>query len=256
MKNLILCFLVVLSTYFPPQAFAQKIPEGMVLIEPGCFKMGTNKVYDYLGGTPDKPDRPNDRERPVHKVCLDAYYLDTHEVTQEKWEKVMKYNNSVIKGKDIAVNQLDWSEARKFCAREGHRLPTEAEWEFAARTGKKTEYPWGDEIEADYVWFIGNSGHTHHPIGTLKPNAWGLYDMLGGVWEWVEDWYGEFYYKNSPVKNPKGPSHLLSWHVIRGGSWIDESEFVRTTIRYPGMADNTEDFWVGVRCAHDAPKKK
>jgi formylglycine-generating enzyme required for sulfatase activity len=80
--------------------------------------------------------------------------------------------------------------------------------------------------------------------------------MLGGVWEWVEDWYGEFYYKDSPVKNPKGPSHLLSWRVIRGGSWIDEREFVRTTIRYPGMADNTEDFWVGVRCAHDAPKKK
>ena len=76
-------------------------------------------------------------------------------------------------------------------------------------------------------------------------------DMLGGVWEWVSDWYGEFYYKISPLKNPKGPSNILSWHVIRGGSWIDDKQFVRTTIRYPGLADNTDDFWVGFRCARD-----
>ncbi|MCH8157452.1 MAG: SUMF1/EgtB/PvdO family nonheme iron enzyme [Nitrospinae bacterium] len=253
MKNpalslLLIAFYLVVSA----PAWAGQAPADMVLIKGGCFKMGTDKVYEYLGGSPDAPERPNDRERPVHKVCLDSYYLDTHETTQEKWDKMMEHNNSVHKGPDIAVNQLDWAEARKFCIQQGHRLPTEAEWEYAARSGKNTAYPWGDEIDTDYVWFAKNSGHTHHPVGTRKPNAWGLYDMLGGVWEWVEDWYGEFYYKDSPVKNPQGPSHLLSWHVIRGGSWVDEKEFIRTTIRYPGMADNTEDFWVGVRCAHDA----
>ena len=225
----------------------------MVLIKKGCFMMGTDKIHDYLALRPNVRERPNDRERPVHKVCLDSFYLDTHEVTQKKWGKIFPYNNSVHKGPNIAVNQLEWKEARDYCTKMGHRLPTEAEWEYAARAGTTTEYPWGDKMNRAYVWYGGNSGHTHHPVGTRKPNPWGLYDMFGGVWEWTEDWYGEFYYKDSPINNPKGPSDILSWHVIRGGSWIDDKQFVRSTIRYPGMADNTEDFWVGLRCAHNAP---
>ncbi len=248
MKTFLLVIAVLLysSTH---QASANSIPEGMVQIEKGCFMMGTNTLYDYLSFYKDIQERPNDRERPAHKVCLDSFYLDTHEVTQSKWENMKFTNNSVYKGPQIAVNQIEWNEARKYCNKQGYRLPTEAEWEYAAKAGTTSEYPWGNKINRSYLWYGGNSGSTHHPVGTRKPNQWGLYDMLGGVWEWVEDWYEEFYYKNSPKNNPKGPTHILSWHVIRGGSWIDDQEFVRTTIRYPGMADNTEDYWVGFRCA-------
>ena len=228
-------------------------PEGMVFIKKGCFMMGTDKVHDYLAFHPNIKERPNDRERPVHKVCLDSFYLDIHEVSQSKWIKLESYNNSVHKGPNIAVNQIEWIEARNYCIKLGRRLPTEAEWEYAARAGTSTEYPWGNKINRNHVWYGGNSGHTHHPVGTRKPNPWGLYDMLGGVWEWVEDWYEEFYYKDSPTHNPKGPTNNFSWHVIRGGSWVDDMQFVRTTIRYPGMADNTEDYWVGFRCAQNAP---
>ena len=253
MKNQIFLLLTSFILISASPVWADKAPEGMVLIKKGCFMMGTDKIHDYLALRPNVRERPNDRERPVHKVCLDSFYLDTHEVTQEKWGKIFPYNNSVHKGPNIAVNQLEWKEARDYCTKMGHRLPTEAEWEYAARAGTTTEYPWGDKMNRAHVWYGGNSGHTHHPVGTRKPNPWGLYDMFGGVWEWTEDWYGEFYYKDSPINNPKGPSDILSWHVIRGGSWIDDKQFVRSTIRYPGMADNTEDFWVGLRCAHNAP---
>jgi len=177
--------------------------------------------------------------------------LDIYETTQEKWEKMKLPNNSVFKAPNIAVNQIKWEDANSYCKKTGGRLPTEAEWEYAARAGTTTEYPWGEKINRSYVWYGGNSGHTHHPVGTRKPNPWGLYDMLGGVWEWVSDWYGEFYYKTSPIQNPKGPKNIISWHVIRGGSWVDDKQFVRTTIRYPGLADNTYDYWVGFRCARD-----
>ena len=245
---LIITILLYSSTY---QASANSTPEGMVQIEKGCFMMGTNTLYDYLAHYKDIQERPNDRERPAHKVCLDSFYLDTHEVTQSKWENMNFTNNSVHKGPQIAVNQIEWNEARKYCTKQGYRLPTEAEWEYAAKAGTTTEYPWGNKINRSYLWYGGNSGSTHYPVGTRKPNQWGLYDMLGGVWEWVSDWYGEFYYKNSPINNPKGPLNILSWHVIRGGSWIDDKQFVRTTIRYPGLADNTDDYWVGFRCARD-----
>ena len=253
MKNQIFLLLTSFILISASSVWADKAPESMVLIKKGCFMMGTDKIHDYLALRPNVRERPNDRERPVHKVCLDSFYLDTHEVTQEKWGKIFPYNNSVHKDPNIAVNQLEWKEARDYCTKMGHRLPTEAEWEYAARAGTTTEYPWGDKMNRAHVWYGGNSGHTHHPVGTRKPNPWGLYDMFGGVWEWTEDWYGEFYYKDSPINNPKGPSDILSWHVIRGGSWIDDKQFVRSTIRYPGMADNTEDFWVGLRCAHNAP---
>jgi formylglycine-generating enzyme required for sulfatase activity len=251
MKSLL--YFIFISFLLGPtyQVWANAPPEGMALIKKGCFMMGTNKIYDYLSFDPNTRERPNDRERPVHEVCLDAFYLDIHETSQKKWEEMKLPNNSVYKGLNIAVNQVEWEDANGYCKKLGNRLPTEAEWEYAARAGTTTEYPWGDKINRNYVWYGGNSGHTHHPIGTRKPNSWGLYDMMGGVWEWVSDWYGEFYYKMSPMKNPKGPANILSWHVIRGGSWVDDKEFVRTTIRYPGLADNTEDFWVGFRCASD-----
>ena len=133
----------------------------------------------------------------------------------------MGYNNSAIKGPDKPVTHISWSEAKRYCSMRGARLPTEAEWEFAARAGSKSDYPWGNEIDGDYLWYVGNSSRNLWPVGGKKPNAWGLHDMLGSTWEWVEDWYAENYYRHSPVQNPSGPTRT-SWHVIRGGSWVDD----------------------------------
>ena len=250
MKNLL--FLIFFSCLLFPnyQARANSTPEGMVLIKKGCFMMGTNKIHDYLAFDPNIRERPNDRERPVHKVCLDAFYLDTYETTQEKWNKMKLPNNSVYKASSIAVNLIEWEDANDYCEKLGNRLPTEAEREYAARAGTTTEYPWGNKMDRNYAWYGGNSGHTHHPVGTRKPNPWGLYDMLGGVWEWVSDWYDKKYYEKSPYKNPLGPEKG-KYHVIRGGAWNSLPMYLRSASR-SGYSDAKDSFCIGCRCAKDA----
>jgi len=245
--------LIVLITYFlmiSTESSALQAPEGMVQIPGGCFMMGTDKVYDYEEG------RKNDRERPAHKVCLDSFFMDKLEASQKKFQEVMGYNPSVLTGEDWPVDRMKYREARVYCAKQGKRLPTEAEWEYAARAGSKAENFWGDGVDGDYLWFVSNSNRTPHPVGTRKPNSFGLHDMMGSVWEWVSDWYSDHYYKKSPVKNPKGPKKRQSWHVIRGGSWVDEEHFFRAAIRYRGMTDPTETFLLGARCARDLKPKK
>lgn len=247
-KFIIRIFTFVLALACPISSFADKAPDGMVLIPGGCYMMGTNKVFEY------QTDWKNDRERPVHKVCLDSFYLDKYEVSQKKWQAVKGYNNSPIKGPDLPVSEIGWREAKNYCARTGNRLPTEAEWEYAARAGSQADNPWGDGIDRDYLWYGGNSHRKLSAVGTKKANAWGVHDMMGSVWEWVSDWFSHDYYKDSPVQNPKGPKRN-SWRVIRGGSWVDDEDFIHVTVRYEGMSDPTEDYWVGVRCARSIPKK-
>ena len=128
------------------------------------------------------------------------------------------------------------------------RLPTEAEWEYAARAGSQSRFPWGNEIDNNRMWYSGNSPREIPHVGKKTPNAWGLHDMMGNVWEWVEDWFSLNYYSKSPDKNPKGPTRQ-SFHVIRGGSWMIDDEYLRVTARHRGMSDPTESYWVGVRCA-------
>ena len=139
--------------------------------------MGTNisAVYE------DHDD--NNREKPAHKVCLDSFYLDTYEVTQKKWDEVMSFNRSVFHHPDRPITHINWREARSFCKKTGKRLPTEAEWEYAARAGSQTKFPWGDEIDDDHMWYSGNSPRQIPPIGKKLPNSWGLHDMMGNVWE-------------------------------------------------------------------------
>jgi len=175
-------------------------PENMVLIPAGKFMMGS-------------AESNQDGERPVHEVSLDSFYMDMYEVTQAAYEGVMEKNPSHFKGADRPVEQVTWQEAKQYCQKLEKRLPTEAEWEYAARGGTITKYSWGDEFSEDYGWFSKET----HPVGGKKPNDFGLYDMVGNVDEWVQDWYGYDYYKSSPTTNPQGPSSG-KLKVRRGGN--------------------------------------
>ena len=222
--------------------FLAAAEKDMIRIKSGCFTMGTDQNAIY------EDDDDNTREKPAHKVCLDGFYMDTYEVTQKKWDAVMKMNRSVFHHPNQPITHIKWREAKSYCHKVGKRLPTEAEWEYAARAGSKTKFPWGDEIDDDYLWYAGNSPREIPQVGKKKPNAWGLHDMMGNVWEWTEDWFSYTYYKSSPAKNPKGPTRQ-SFRVIRGASWMIDEQYTRVTTRHGGMSDPTLSYWVGVRCA-------
>ncbi|MBC8288454.1 MAG: SUMF1/EgtB/PvdO family nonheme iron enzyme [Nitrospinae bacterium] len=242
MKNATSIIILIVLLFSPHSLFAVEMPSDMVQIKAGCFLMGTNDSYIY------EDDEDNAREKPAHKVCLSAFHLDRYEVTQRKWDAVMNINRSVFHRPEQPITHIDWNEAHQYCKSVGKRLPTEAEWEYAARAGKQTRFSWGNEIDDDYLWYAGNSSREPADVGKKKPNAWGLYDMVGGVWEWVGDWFSPNYYEQSPTKNPKGPTQK-SFRVIRGNSWMSEEQHLRVMARQPGMSDQTLSYWVGVRCA-------
>ena len=167
-------------------------------------------------------------ERPQHKVVLTrGFYLQTTEVTQKQWKAIMGKNPSHFKGDDLPVESTSWNDVRLFIMKvnknEGtdkYRLPTEAEWEYACRAGSTTAFYWGnsgDEID-EYCWYGDNSDKETHPVGKKKPNAWGLYDMCGNVYEWCQDFWDGNYYENSPEKDPRGPEGG-KYRVLRGGGF-------------------------------------
>ncbi len=172
---------------------ANNAPEGMVFIKGGCFIMGN----DYT----------QEDEKPEHEVCLNDFYMDKFEVTQERWEKVMGFNPSKFSGANLPVEQVNYENIQKFIKKSGGncRLPTEAEWEYAARGGADTRYFWGNMVNEDYTWYEENSKKSTEPVGSKAPNQFGLYDMMGNVWEWVEDWY-EPDDKMRTKDNPTGPA--------------------------------------------------
>ncbi len=242
--------IAILLSILVTATFAQAKNSGkeMVKIPKGCFHMGTKEVHSYFD------HELNDRERPVHKVCLDSFYIDKYEASQKQLKKILGRNPSKLFNDDWPADHVRFQDAVTYCSLQGKRLPTEAEWEYAARAGSREQNPFGKNLN-DYVWHATNSVRTPHPVKSKKPNAWGTHNMLGSVWEWVSDWYSPSYYKNSPKNNPKGPKDRRSHHVIRGGSWADDASLVRTGSRHPGMADATESFLVGVRCAQSLTKK-
>ena len=158
------------------------------------------------------------------------FYLGKHLVTQEQWEAVMGNNPSHFKGPKNPVEQVSWDDCQASLTklnakvRPGGKfaLPTEAQWEYACRAGSTTRYCFGDEESrlGEYAWYGANSGSKTHPVGEKKPNAWGLHDMHGNVWEWCQDWYDGGYYANSPTDDPMGPA-TGSLRVYRGGCWLD-----------------------------------
>ena len=234
--------LLIALFWFSSPSLLVAAEKDMIRIKSGCFMMGTDQNAIY------EDDDDNTREKPAHKVCLDGFYMDIYEVTQKKWDAVMKMNRSVFHHPDQPITHIKWREAKSYCHKVGKRLPTEAEWEYAARAGSKTKFPWGDEIDDDYLWYAGNSPREIPQVGKKKPNAWGLHDMMGNVWEWTMDWFSYTYYKSSPAKNPKGPTRQ-SFKVIRGASWMIDEQYNRVTTRHGGMSDPTLSYWVGVRCA-------
>jgi formylglycine-generating enzyme required for sulfatase activity len=167
-----------------------------------------------------------------HEVTLTkGYYIQTTEVTQGQWREVMGYNPSNLEnyGDNCPVEQVSWYDVQEFIhglnqieGTDNYRLPTEAEWEYACRAGTSTRFYFGDSDTAlkDYAWYSGNSNGSTHAVAQKIPNAWGLYDMHGNVWEWCQDLFRE--YPLSPVTDPQGPQSG-AYHVIRGGSWCTSS---------------------------------
>jgi len=207
----------------------------MVFIPAGEFPMGS---------PPTEKGRDAD-EGPLHPVRITKpFYLGKYEVTQGQWNALMESNPSLFGGSErLPVEALLWDECQAFLKKAGGglRLPTEAEWEYACRAGSTARFCFGDdEAElADYAWYEANSRGRTHEVGRRKPNAWGLYDMHGNVWEWCKDWYDARYYAKAPSDDPPGPS-WGTHHILRGGGWFDPARFCRSANR--NITDPT-DVW-------------
>jgi len=207
-----------------------------VFIAPNTFTMGspTNEL-----------DRATDEGPQTTVILTRGFWVGQYEVTQGQWQAIMGQNPSYFKGEvtleaTVPVENVSWEDVQEFLrrlnAREGgpkYRLPTEAEWEYAARAGTSTAYSFGDSERqlGEYAWYNDNAGGKTHPVGQKKPNTWGLYDMQGNVWEWVQDWYGKDTYTSAAVTDPQGPASG-SFRVYRGGGWYGTARNCRSADRF------------------------
>ena len=214
----------------------------MVRVEAGTFTMGA---------TPEM-DNPLDEEKPAHQVTLtNDYYIGKYEVTQALWQAVMGNNPSNFKGENLPVETVSWKDCQEFLIKlnritgKTFRLPTEAEWEYAARGGNKSRgYQYsGSNNLSDVAWHTNNSGSKTHAVGSKQANELGIYDMTGNVWEWCQDWYGK--YSSSSKTNPTG-ANSGSKRVGRGGSWIINSLVCRSSYRGYSSPDNRLNY-LGLR---------
>lgn len=206
-----------------------------VRVKGGCFEMGCGKWF----WSSAKGSNCENDEKPVRRICLDSFMIGRYEVTQGQWQKVMGENPSYGRdcGPDCPVEMVSWEDVREFATRlnalqKGNfrfRLPSEAEWEYACRSGGKPELFCGGDKNGPLAWYRVNSDGRSHPVGARQPNGLGIYDMSGNVREWCADYYGMYSATKSP--NPKGPFEGVS-RVIRGGGWGDHtSRFCRSAFR-------------------------
>jgi len=225
----------------------------LVHIKPGVFTMGgdMDSKYGWVGV-----------EKPKHEVAITrGFYLGKYEVTQAQYEAVMGGNPSSWKEANRPVEQVSWTDAAEFCRRASEktrrevRLPTEAEWEYACRAGTTTDWSHGNDSATlgEYAWYLANADRQTHPVGEKKPNAWGLYDMHGNVWEWVADWYSAGYYASSPREDPPGPAGGDN-RLLRGGGWYLDGSFARSASRRNWLlSDRHSD--MGLRAAVSLPPR-
>jgi formylglycine-generating enzyme required for sulfatase activity len=232
-----------------PSTFTNSIGMEFVLIPAGTFMMGSPEADTAADGD----------ERPAHRVTISqSFYLGKYPVTQAQWEAVMGNNPSVFKGRpDQPVECVSWDDAqaflRKLTEREGggdYRLPTEAQWEYAARAGTETSL-YHPDVNA-IAWYRANSNDQPQPVGQKLPNAWGVYDMLGNMWEWCHD--GERTYTADAVVDPRGPTDAGAHRVVRGCSWFHPARLVRAAHRDWVVPGNRLDV-LGFRCASSGPSK-
>ncbi|MBO4379856.1 MAG: formylglycine-generating enzyme family protein [Muribaculaceae bacterium] len=219
-----------------PDKFVNEVVEAngveikMIAVKGGTFTMGA---------TSEQGSDARGWEKPAHKVTLSDFYIGKTEVTQAQWKAVMGTNPSYFSGDDLPVEKVSYNDCLTFINKLNNltgkkfRLPTEAEWEYAARGGKKSKgykYSGSNNIAA-VAWYKDNSDMKSHPVGTKSANELGIYDMSGNVWEWCQDWYGV--YSEGSQTNPTGPTSG-DGRAVRGGSWITEGKGCRVSERDPG----------------------
>ncbi len=214
-----------------PDIVVQEIINSMIYVEGGTFQMGA---------TSEQGSNVGDDEKPVHQVTVSSFYMGETEVTQRQWKAVMGYNPSNKKGDNLPVERVSWDECQEFIQNlnmltgKTFRLPTEAEWEYAARGGNKSKgyrYSGSNNVN-DVAWYINDftGSRTTRPVKTKQPNELGLYDMSGNASEWCSDWYGYGYYSSSSQTNPQGPFSGTE-RVRRDGGWNDYADGCRVSQR-------------------------
>ena len=264
MKPFLFTLLIILGSI---NCYCQKLSENESIQSSSLPIVIDNKTYGYMIQVPEGSflmgSNDCDREQPPHTVTVSTFYIGETEVTQELWKDVMGDNPSYFKkGDNYPVENVSWNDCQTFIKKlnektgKKFRLPTEAEWEFAARGGKSggTKYSGSDNIDEVAVYYdnsfklgSNNSAYGTHQVKSKKPNTLGIYDMSGNVWEWCNDWYASDYYKNSPSNNPQGPSSG-SFRVLRGGSWIHFASYCRVAHRNGYDPDGRRDI-IGLRLA-------
>lgn len=205
----------------------------LVKVPAGKFTMGGDPISEQA----------DENETPRHSVTFEfPFYIGQYPVTQKEWQSVMGNNPSHFQDPERPVEMVSFADAAEFIKRLNERestqaygLPTEAEWEYAARAGSQSTWCYGPERSRlrEYAWFQKNSGGETHPVGQLTPNQWGFYDMHGNVHEWCSDWFDRNYYASSPANFPQGPEKGLA-KVLRGGDWGSEDWYCRCAIRSLG----------------------